>query len=191
MKLNLILSGLASALLLTASPVVAQSADESVATPAPVATAEGETCNFFTCALENVRFGNPIDPSTWWDGSEESGHHEMLVDMNPADIKSWMQIIDPDTHSAVHMTLTNPEGWAQFMKPEFVFDMFAMENVTNMIDLETYEPLIDPQTYAYWAQPGAYGHVLNVSHYAELINPQAYVNLFSDVAGAWMGMVDG
>ena len=113
-----------------------------------------------------VRIGNPIDPSTWWDGAAEHADHAAMepIEINPVDPEFWMAFIDPQKHSRVHATFTNPATMAQFLKADTYTAMMDMGTMMKWMDMDSYAPMYDPQTYAYWKQPGAYGHMLNLDN---------------------------
>ncbi len=128
--------------------------------------------------IGGVRFGNPFDSSTWWDGSEH-GVGETVV-INFADPEFWMQIPNPETHSSLHGAFTNPETWGQMLKMETYANMMDKDVWMKWTDLENFKTLRDPQTIAYFLQPGAYQHLVNKEHYAQLLNKEAYVSVADD-----------
>lgn len=141
---------------------------------------ENETKSFevagfsITNPLANVRFGNPIDPSTWWEGAEAT---DAPLVFNFADPEFYINIINPKTHSNIHKGITNPETWAQFMKLETYTNMIDTKVWAKWFQAKTYDPLLDAQTYAYWMQPGAFGHHLEADRFTNLINPDAYATI--------------
>ena len=122
--------------------------------------------------IGGVRIANPLDSSTWWEGSE-AGHKEELT-VNFADPDFWMSIPNPKTHSIIHGAMTNPETWAQFLDIKTYTNMLDTKVLEKWLNPNTYEVLGDPQTYAYWVQPGAYKHLVDADHYAQLANREAY-----------------
>ncbi len=125
--------------------------------------------------LADVRFGNPLDSSTWWDGADHVNHTPgEKMSFNPMSPKFWMSIPNPKTHSLMHGAIFNPANWSQFLKPETYAGMRDMNELSKWFEAKTYDVLLDPQTYAYWMQPGAYQHLVNIDHYAQLLNGNAY-----------------
>ncbi len=153
-------------------------------------TGEGGCTSAFCVitGLSGVKFANPLDSSTWWDGSDHATHETYEpIKINPFDPEFLMKFPDPETHSTLHAAFTNPTTWGQFFKPETYTGMVSTEVAMKWMDPQTFSVLIDPQTYAYLAQPGAYMHVLNVDHYAKLVDMTAYGSLFDDVSSHWTG----
>jgi len=128
---------------------------------------------------------NLFDPSTWSDAAGEVKPGEM-VDFDPADPKSWAMIVDPKTHSKVHMTLTNPAYYAKFMTPGYYMKYMDPKTWLSYMDISTYEPLFkvasDPKTASYWMQPGAYMHTMNPAGYMQMADINAYTNMATKVA---------
>ena len=142
--------------------------------------ASADPLSFFKMpeALKDVRFGNPIEPSTWWDATEHTGYTPGIsMEFNIVDPEFWMNIINPKIHSDMHSAATNPANWAQLMRPKFYMAMVDPEIWAKWLDKSTYDVLRDPQTYAYWMQPGAYQHLVNVDHYKQMLEPCAYSEL--------------
>lgn len=149
----------------------------SLAGTASAETAISEEASKWT--LDGVKFANPFDSSTWWDGSEGS-HEEMeRVAINPMNPEFWIGFIRPDTHTRMHVTFTDPATLSQFFDLDTYKAMVDPDTLAKWIELETYAPLADPQTYAYWTQPGAYMHVVEATHYAQMIDPSAYTDVFT------------
>lgn len=128
--------------------------------------------------IAGIRIGNPIDPSTWWD-AHDSAHDTAPVQVNFADPGFWMGFIDPERHSAMHMTFTNPATMAQFMKPETYSNMLDYGTWMSWMDIDNYKPMFQAQTWAYWMQPGAYAHMFDVNSYAQMIDPAAYEQVWN------------
>ena len=124
--------------------------------------------------IGGVRFGNPFDSSTWWDGST----HEMneTITINFADPEFWMSIPNPESHSNMHGAFTNPATWGQMLEVETYTNMMDRDVWAKWLDTSNYDVLRDPQTYAYFMQPGAFQHLLNVEHYTQLATPSAHLD---------------
>ena len=119
---------------------------------------------------------NIFDSSTWKDGA---GHIEpgQTMALNPAHPKTWMNIINPKTHSKIHASMTNPAQYGQFFTPKFYVDMMNPANWMAWMDPRSNKLFLDTSTYAYWLQPGAYQHLVALSHYKQLIDKDAYAKL--------------
>ncbi len=163
-KTALFAAGIAAALALTVT-----------ATNSRETNASGEDAG---PSIYGVKIGNPINPATWWDGSEGTEHAAMGVKVNPMDPTFWMSFIDPKTHSTMHHAFTNPATYAQFTEVKTYTNMMDFDAVKKWVQPGTYAVLIDPQTYAYWMQPGAYTHIVKPSNYASLIDVSAYREVF-------------
>ncbi|MCP5073165.1 MAG: hypothetical protein GY947_07700 [Rhodobacteraceae bacterium] len=180
-KSNSVLS-LAAALFLGTSAAVAEDVN---GTPE-------NSCSSYSCLLTGVRIGNPLDSSTWWDGSEHAEHDtSQIMEINPFDPEFLMKIPNPKTHSTVHAALANPKTWGQFFKPATYANMVTPEVIVKWVNPETFNVLADPQTYAYWAQPGAYMHVVDLDNYSQLVNWTAYTALVKDVSSHWTAADEG
>ncbi len=158
----------------------AQAAEEQNIVVA-AATQTGETATTSQSATPY----NLFDPSTW---SDAAGHVKPgeMVDFDPASPKSWAMVMDPKTHSKVHMTLTNPQYYAKFMTPAYYMKYMEPKTWLAYLDMSTYEHLFkvvsDPQTASYWLQPGAYMHTMNPAGYMQMMDPNAYAKMASNVA---------
>jgi len=182
LALALTAAGATSALAATADTT------NTAATPAVTAAAETETVAAAegeapAAPLEfmGVRIGNPIDPSTWWDGHGENASTEPL-DINPMDPEFWVAFVDPDMHSRLHATFTNPATMGQFLKADTYTAMMDMGIMMKWMDLDSFAPLYDAQTYAYWMQPGAYTHMLNLENYSQMIDLANYTAVLDTAA---------
>lgn len=175
------------AAILTAGSAIAQSATtEAPATgPAPQGHAAAAAQDD-VLTLWGVRVGNPFDSATWWDAHPTGGHDDM-VQVNFADPRFWVGFVDPDRHSAMHMTFTNPATMGQFFKPETYSAMMDFGTWMSWMDVSNYQPLFEAQTYAYWMQPGAYLHMIDIEGYANMVSLDAYVAAF-DAAVETMGI---
>jgi hypothetical protein len=131
--------------------------------------------------FKGVRYGNPFDSSTWWEGSTSMEP----VKVNFIDPDFWMGFIRPDTHSRLHMTFTDPETYAAFFKAETYTVVMDLSVWAKWIDPNTYAALIDPQTYAYWMQPGAFMHVASAQNYAQLLDADKYATVFTAASDAF------
>lgn len=166
--------GLVAALALAAAPAMAQeTTTPEVAAPAAPAAETNEL------AYAGIRWGNPFDPSTWWDGAEGANHMDATVEVDFADPDFWFGFFDAETHSKNHMAFTNPATFGQFMNPNTYMKMANLNTWMKWFDLASYEPLVDVQNYAYWMQPGAYMHVVEVEHYAQMLELDNYVDFFN------------
>lgn len=158
---------------------------------------------------ERPLFANPLNPATWWDGTEgmdlaEKAKPEMF---NMAHPSFWLSIIDPDTHSKRHMQFTNPQTYAQFMNPAFYMQFANPENWMAWMTPANYEILIEPETYTYWMQPGAYLHasqphgymqMLDLENYSAFFSPATYLQMMnpaaydvSETTDGWENVIDG
>jgi len=125
--------------------------------------------------IAGLQIGNPLDSSTWWDGSVDiQADPKERIDINPMDPDFWMQIPSPELHSRIHTALLNPANWAQFAKPATYVKMADTDVLIKWFQPSTYAVLVDPQTYIYRMQPGAYVHELELRTYMQLFNPSAY-----------------
>ncbi len=187
------ISHIAAVVLVTASVAHSQAAKTpstagDVTTTSEQAADDGSLCYGGSCTLAGVRFGNPIDPSTWWDGTEGADHSEhATMDINPFDPDFWMTLPDPEGHSLVHMAITNPETWAQFVSPSAWMEKMDPALIIKWFDPNTYAVLMDPQTPAYWMQPGAYMHGFKSDNYAQLVDVSSYTGLAGRL---WDGITD-
>jgi hypothetical protein len=159
------------AAILTAGSVTAETTTPETTAPLAVEIEPAAKANVLTIA--GVRVGNPFDSSTWWDGHETAGEDEM-VRINFADPRFWVGFIDPDRHSAMHATFTNPATMAQFFELETYSAMMDFGTWMSWMDVDNYRPLIQAQTYAYWMQPGAFAHLLDTGNYAQMVSLDAY-----------------
>jgi hypothetical protein len=167
MKMGIIGAGLVAVMALSA--VTAGSAESDYVTV--------EEQKGFTIA--GVRIANPLDSSTWWDGSTHLHLDKApTIAINFADPDFWMSIPDVEKHSLVHKSLLNPATWAQFAKPSTYTAMMDVNVWKKWAELDTYAVLVDPQTYTYRLQPGAFMHTFDARSYAQLANPSAYGVIF-------------
>ena len=126
-----------------------------------------------------------FDTTHWKDaaGALEAGK---IVSFDPAKPADWAKIVDPKTHSGLHMSATNPEHYAQYMTPKFALQFMDPMTWTAFMDKEAYTKLVDVlsdgKTGEYWAQPGAFTHSLNPAAYVQMMNPTSYVKLAGAVA---------
>lgn len=135
-------------------------------------------------AFKDVRFGNPLDKSTWWDGADHVNHKPgETMAFNFADPAFWMSIPNPKTHSTMHGAITNPANWGQFLQADSYRNMVDPQILSKWLEVKSYDVMLDPQTYAYWMQPGAYQHLLNKDHYTQLLNGSAYSALANTALG--------
>lgn len=166
---------ISAALLLSFSPLqAAENAQEdahAANTQAPAAEAEAKVPTLF-------------DPSTWHDASGHVVPGEM-IEFTPSNPKDWAKVIDPKTHTKVHMTVTNPEFYGKFMNPGHYMRFTKPETWMSYMDPATYMPIfktaMDPKTMTYWMQPGAYLHAVQPEAYMQMFNPEAYAKLASNV----------
>lgn len=207
MNKKIAFSGLAAAALVIGLPVVGLSQEEPagevmgpVAPPelvaaeaAPAEVIEGDTCPLdspFGCMFGSLMMANPMDPSTWYDGSDGMDIDPSTLVTNPMDPAFMMQIPNSTTHTPFHMFMANPENWAQFMTPEAIMAMMNPEALVKWADAESYSQMMDLQTYAYWAQPGAYMHAMDPGMYTKLIDPAAYLAMFKTVVTYWAELAE-
>lgn len=179
MKTKLAAIALGAATLFGAA--TAQAAEEQNIVVA-AATPAGETAQTSQSAAPSY---NLFDISTWTDASGHVKPGEM-VDFDPISPKSWAMMMDPKSHTKVHMTLTNPQYYAKFMTPAYYIKLMDPKTWLSYMDMSTYEHLFkvvsDPQTAAYWLQPGAYTHTMSPVGYMQMADPNAYAKMASDVA---------
>lgn len=131
--------------------------------------------------IGGIRFGNPFDRSTWWDGGVHSADETVVI--NFADPDFWMSIPDPAKHSRLHGAFTNPATWAQMFEPQTYMNMMDVDVWKKWTELDTYDVLRDPQTYAYFMQPGAFQHLVNLDHYRQIIEPAGHIAMMNAALG--------
>ncbi len=184
MKTKFAALALGTATLLGATAVQAIAAQDTIIAAAPQ-TQSGEATQPGTTATPSY---NLFDPKTWSDASGPVKPGEM-VEFDPANPRSWAMAMDPKTHFKVHMTVTNPQFYAQFMTPAYYMKFMNPKTWMSYLDISTYDSLLkvvsDPQTAKYWLQPGAYMHGMNPSSYSQMADPGAYAGLASTVAGGY------
>lgn len=121
-----------------------------------------------------------FDPSTWGD---HAGHITpgQTIAINPADPSFWEQIVNPETHSKMHMAFTNPAQYQQMMTPGFYVQMMNPAVWIKWMQPQSYQTMMNPQTWTYWMQPGAYVHGANPAAYAQMVNPAAYFSMMNNM----------
>ena len=155
---------LAAALLFTGIAVQANQ-PEAEAQAAPEAQPMAMPANMFDPMAWMGMFGYPAQ-----DTATPAG-----VTFNAAHPSSWMQWVDPRTHTAMHMQFTNPTNYQQFMQPAFSVEFMKPQNMMAWFDPASYQVMMDPQTMTYWMNPNAYMHGMNPAMYQQTMNPANYM----------------
>jgi len=162
----------ATAAVLVAGATLAQANTQ----PAPQAQ-PAATVNFF-------------DPANWFNFGQTGAFKDApapntTMALNPAHPAGWAVALDPRTHNAWHMAMTNPATYAQFMTPQFYMQFANMQNLMAWMNPAAYATYMDPNTYAYWMNPNSYTHAMNpamymqpmnMANYAAFMNPNTYMS---------------
>ena len=129
---------------------------------------------------------NWFNSATWYDGA---GHVEpgQTMAINPVDPDFWNQLVNPQTHSTVHMSMTNPENYGQFMTPQFYMQMANPSVWMKWMNPSVMHTAMDSKTWNYWMQPGAYMHGMNPQAYSQMINPDAWGKMAGSTMASYTG----
>ncbi|MCP4070446.1 MAG: hypothetical protein GY742_01735 [Hyphomicrobiales bacterium] len=181
MRIEFTTMAIGIATLLATAPVVqAQNTIVAAATPVKSEAAAAKQPTDAPSTIFNM-FGS----SMWTDAAGDVKPGEM-IEFDPADPRSWAKAIDPNTHSRVHMTVTNPQFYAKFMTPVYYMKFMEPGTWLSYVDPSTYEPLMkvvtDTKTITHWMQPATYMHEMNPRPFLQMANPDAYTKLASAIA---------
>jgi hypothetical protein len=162
----------ASALLAVSVATSANQANTETAAAAAPQQAPAATYNFF-------------DPASWG-GFFPAGTQQPAtagnIAFNAAHPAGWMQWIDPQSHTKMHMTFTNPVSYMQFMRPDFYMEFMKPENMTAWMNPASYQVMMNPQTMSYWMNPATYMHAMEPAMYQQAMNPANYMAYMNPAA---------
>jgi len=178
MKNSLKTLGLSAVLALAVSTTNAQdAATQGVVADTSDTIAGGLQCTDEAgCLIAGIRFGNPFDPSSWWNANEGSKAGSTIA-FNFTDPDFWMMFMEPEMRGTLHAAVLNPATYGQFLELETYADMMDPSLIAKWFDLETYDAVLKPQNYAYFMQPGAYSHLIELEHYLQFTELSAYEGL--------------
>lgn len=182
--------GLSAALVLSVSSSNAQDATitDTVVDTASTIVGGIQCSDEAGCLIAGVRFGNPFDPSSWWNANEGSKASSTIA-FNFTDPDFWMMLMEPEMRGTIHAAVLNPATYGQFLELETYTNMMDPSLVAKWFDLETYDAVLDPQNYAYFMQPGAYSHLIELEHYLQFTELSSYEGLL-DSALASINLFD-
>ncbi|MGI9315946.1 MAG: hypothetical protein ACR2QW_01330 [bacterium] len=130
-------------------------------------------------------YGNPFN---WFSGfTGGTSPDAVTMEFHPMKPDSWARMVSPQSHMQLHMAMTNPANYAQYMNPAFYMEFMNPNNWMAWMNPASFQVFMDPSTMTWWMNPASYMHMMDPNMYAQLWNLNSYAQLMApENYMAWM-----